>query len=93
MEHKIPCIRVTKSGINVRHTVERLMGLKINKGCINGLAISDNVDVLLQERDLDQQLHDLLMNLHKIDTSYFLPSIISVLLQNLKNDLYFDSLR
>ena len=37
----IPCINVTKSGINVKYAVSRLVELKEKEGFKNGPAISD----------------------------------------------------
>ena len=76
--HKIPCINVTKSGINVKFTVQRLLDLKEKEGNMNGPAISDSKGFLLQARELDQQLHDLLMDIHERDPSLFPPSISSL---------------
>ena len=34
-KHKISCIKVTTSRINVKYTVERLIELKRKEGCVN----------------------------------------------------------
>ena len=76
--HVIPCINVTKSGIKVKYTVQRLLELKEKEGNIKGPAISEKAGFLLQARELDQQLHDLLMDIHENDPSLFPPSIASI---------------
>ena len=40
-EHKIPCINITKSGINVKYTIEMLIVLERKDGFVNGPAISE----------------------------------------------------
>jgi len=50
--HFLPCVNVTKSGINVRYTVERLIETKKNLGLIDGSAISDKK----RAADVDDQV-------------------------------------
>ena len=76
--HNIPCINVTKSGINVKFTIERLIAVKEDERCVKGPAISDKNGFLLSTGELDQYLHEILMDLYEVDPSYFPPSITSV---------------
>ena len=62
-EHLIPCINVTKSGINVKYTISRLIELKEKAGLKNGPAISDSDSYLLPSRQLDSMLHQVLTRL------------------------------
>ena len=55
----------------MRYAVERLIELNRKEGCENGSDISDRDGFLLQARGLDQQLHDLLMDLHETDPSNY----------------------
>ena len=76
-DHLIPCINVTSSGIGVKNIVLRLMQLKEEEGNIDGPAISDKRGRLLPTKDLDQQLLEILTDIHKKDPSLFPPSITS----------------
>ena len=76
-EHTIPCTNVTKSGINVKYCLERLMNIKKEEGHITGPAISDNQGYLLSTQNLDKLLHEMLMDLYEINPSLFPPSINS----------------
>ena len=74
-EHLIPCVNVTKSGINVKYTIERLINLKYHQGLISGPAISDSNGLLLSTKELDRMMHEVLVDLYAIDRSLFPPSI------------------
>ena len=74
-EHLIPCVNVTKSGINVKYTIERLMNLKHHQGLTSGPAISDSNGLLLSTKELDRMMHEVLVDLYSIDRSMFPPSI------------------
>ena len=62
----------------MKYTVQRLLELKEKEGNIKGPAISDKAGFLLQARELDQQLHDLLMDIHEKDPSLFPPYVASI---------------
>lgn len=77
-EHTIPCINTTKSGINVRYTLERLLKLKETQGLTDGPAISDIKGLLLPTRDLDIRMHELLSEIFEEDRTLFPPSVSEV---------------
>ena len=74
----IPCINVTKSGIKMKNIVQRSLELKEKEGNIKGPAISDKAGFLLQVRELDQPLHDLLIDIHEKVPSLSPPSLASI---------------
>ena len=74
-EHQIPCINITKSGINVKYTIERLVQVKEDLGIISGPAISDPKGFLLTSRDLDARFHEVLVEIFERDKSLFPPTI------------------
>ena len=76
-EHQIPCINVTKSGINVKYVVERLLDLKSNQGIKSGPAISDKSGLLMPIKDIDAMLHELLIEIFNLDRTFFPPSCTS----------------
>ena len=76
-EHLIPCINVTRSGIGVKNIVLRLIQLKEKEGNNEGPAISDKRGFLVPTRDLDQQLLEILVDVHRKEPSLFPPSISS----------------
>ena len=76
-EHKIPCINVTKSGINVRYVVERLLDLKRKQGLMRGPAVSDSNGYLMSTKELDTMMHETLTDVYAQDKSLFPPSITS----------------
>ena len=76
-EHPIPCINVTKSGINGRYTIRRLVQSKEALGLTSGPAISDSKGFLLPSREIDTMFHDLLTELFGIDSNLFPPTVTS----------------
>ena len=76
-EHLVPCINVTRSGIGVKNIVLRLLQLKEKEGNNEGPAISDKRGFLVPTRDLDQQLLEILLDIHRKEPSLFPPSISS----------------
>ena len=77
-EHTIPCINTTKSGINVKHCIERLIQIKKEEGQVQGPAISDHQGYLVSTQTLDKYLHEVLMELYEEHVSLFPPTIQSV---------------
>ncbi len=73
--HNIPCINVTKSGINIKYTIERLVQTKRGLGVTTGPAISDIKGYLLPARDLDACLHELLTDFFELDNGLFPPTV------------------
>ena len=59
--HHIPCVKVTKSGINVEYLLERLLDLKSKQGLNDGPAISNNKGYLLPAKEMDTCFHELLI--------------------------------
>ena len=74
-EHQIPCINVTKSGINVKYTIERLIQAKEKLGLTYGPTISDSNGFLLSLRDLDSMFHEILVEIFVGDRSLFPPTV------------------
>ena len=77
-EHIVPCINVTKSGINVKYVIERAMNVKKDEGHQEGPLISDSKGYLLSSVDLDDMLHEVLTELFEEDKSVFPPSIKNI---------------
>ena len=74
-EHLIPCVNITKSGINVKYTVERLMELKGHQRVTTGPAISDSEGCLISTKELDRMLHELLLDIYSENRTLFPPTI------------------
>ena len=74
-EHQITCINVTKSGINVKYTIQRLVQTKRGLGITTGSAISNIKGYLLPVRDLDACFHELLSEIYESDNILFPPTI------------------
>ena len=74
-EHLIPCVNVTKSGINVKYTVERMIELKDHQRVATGPAISDSEGALISTKELDRMMHELLVDIYAVDRSLFPPSM------------------
>ena len=76
--HHIPCVKVTKSGINVEYLVERLLVLKQKQGLKDGPAISNDEGYLLPAKEMDLCLHELLMEVYAARPDMFPPTINTV---------------
>ena len=76
-EHQIPCINITKSGINVKNTIHGLVQPKEALGYKSGPAISDTRGFLLPTKEVDTLFHDLLTELFEMDNSLFPPTVSS----------------
>ena len=74
-EHLIPCANVTKSGINVKYTIGRLIELKSRQRLTTGPAISDNEGALISTKELDKMLHEILVEIYTSNRSLFTSSI------------------
>lgn len=61
--HKIPCVPVTSSGINVKAQLERLRSIKADLRYFDGPAISDSEGKLLSAKDLDEMVIEILHEL------------------------------
>ena len=72
-EHLIPCSNVTKSGIIVKYTVERLIACKEKENSIKGPAAFDPKDFLLSTPELDSYFHEVLMEIFEQESSLFPP--------------------
>ena len=77
-EYLIPCTNQTKSGINVRYTLARLLEVKEKLGQISGPAISDMEGFLLASQDINLLFHELLFEIFETNRSYFPPSVSSL---------------
>ena len=76
--HYIPCVKVTKSGINVEYLLERLLVLKKKQGLKDGPAISNDEGYLLPAKDMDACFHELLMEVYAARPDMFPPTIQAV---------------
>ena len=61
--HKIPCVNVTNSGIQVKLIVDRLRKAKAEAHFYDGPAISDIKGKLLTAKDLDEMIIEILNEL------------------------------
>ena len=77
-EHQIPCVNIFKSGINVKHTIQRLVQTKDALGFTSGPAISDTINYLLPTREIETLFHDLPTELFEMDSSLFPPTVSSI---------------
>ena len=77
-EHQIPYVNVTKSGINVKRTIQRLVQTKEALGFTSGPTISDTRGYLLPSREIDTLFHDLLTELFEMDGNLFSPTTSSI---------------
>ena len=76
--HLIPCTAVTKSGINVRGSIERLMNYKKRSGWIDGPAISNEKGLIYSTRAIDDALHEILEEVF-VDHRDLLPPVVGTL--------------
>ena len=73
--HLIPSVPVTKSGVQVRFALNRLMALKQEQGFVDGPAISDETGHVYSTRALDDCLHEILEELFDLNRELFPPVI------------------
>ena len=59
--HHIPCVKITKSEINVEYLLERLLDLKRKQGLNDGPAIYNNKGYFLPAKEMDTCFHELLI--------------------------------
>ena len=76
--HLLPCVHRTSSGIDVRSTIERLLEVKNKMGHKDGPAISDEHGKMFNVRDLDDMLHDVLVDLFDLKRNLFPEDIKTV---------------
>ena len=74
-EHQIPCVNKTRSGLNIKYTIYRLVQMKKGLGLTSRPVISDSKTFLLPASDLDTMVHELLIELYEIDNSIFPPTV------------------
>jgi hypothetical protein len=77
-EHLLPCSPVTRSGIDVKASINRLVKLKESQGRLSGPAISDEAGVIFSSRAMDDALHEVLEDLFETKRTLFPPTIESV---------------
>jgi hypothetical protein len=63
-DHLLPCVGKTASGIDVRKSLKRLMGLKSRMGFVDGPAISDSQGQAHSTRDMSDSLFEILDELY-----------------------------
>ena len=76
-QHLIPCVNTTKSGIEVRATLRKLIQEKRDLGFIDGPAISNFQGKLMTSKDLDEMLVESLTVIYLQDPSLFPGDFIS----------------
>ena len=69
--HLIPCVPVTSSGIDMKYVLERLIKAKESLGLRDGPAISEETGKLLESREIDDMLTELLINCYHEDRNLF----------------------
>ena len=75
-DHLIPCVCQTSSGIRVRDILKRFLDIKTVIGQRDGPAISDIDGKLYGTKDLDDMLHDILLDIFEVRRELF-PADIS----------------
>jgi hypothetical protein len=61
--HLLPCVEVTSSKLRMRASLERLIFAKERRGFIDGPAISDENGKALSTRDIDDLMHEILVEI------------------------------
>lgn len=69
--HIMPASLITKSGLKLGSSINRLITVKKRFGFTGGPAISDHQGRILSSRDLDGYLHDVLEEIHQDQKSLF----------------------
>ena len=77
-EHQLPCSPITRSGINIKESIDRMVNLKESQGKISGPAISDEAGIILPSRAMDDALHEVLEDLFVTKRSLFPATIEDV---------------
>jgi len=75
LTHLIPCANLTKSGLNVRATINRLIELKETSNLRDGPAISTVEGVVLTSKMVDDILHEVLIDIFLESNNSFPPQI------------------
>ena len=76
-QHLIPCVNVTKSGINVRRWLRRTIAVNFSEGRVTGPAFCDEKGVVLPTRVMNDMLHEMLEEIRCEHKSLFLGDIQS----------------
>ena len=77
LQHLIPCVNKTSSGISVRSVVNNHLQLKEQAQLFEGPAISNHEGILLTTKYVDDTIHELLIDIFYSHQSLFPPSINS----------------
>jgi hypothetical protein len=77
-EYQIACSPVTSSGIDVKKSIDQLIGLKKNQSRILGPAISGTSGVIFASQTMDDALHKVLEDLFVTNRSLFPATIEDV---------------
>ena len=75
--HLIPCIPVTRSGINVRRSLDRLLRTQEKLGFTKGPAIAGRDGRVLSAQCINCALHEILRELFEVDPDLFPADITS----------------
>jgi hypothetical protein len=90
--HLLPCVFLTKSGINPYVWINRLKEIKLKQGLLDGPAISDEKGRVLNLSSIDQSMHEILEDLF-ISNPQLFPSTITSKEDVLSNYHAFRSFR
>ena len=75
--HLIPCANVTASGIEIRKITQRFLEYKRKLGFTDGPAILDTEGKLLRIKDLDDMIHEVLIEIYEEKKTLFPMDITS----------------
>jgi len=78
LTHLIPCVNKTKSGLNIRSIIARLIELKASANLFIGPAISTMDGKVLTSKAVDDILHDVLTDIFLDSNNLFPPQIDSI---------------
>jgi hypothetical protein len=76
-DHLLPCVKVTKSGIDVKASLARLMAHKTSIDAIDGPAISDEKGRSYSTKDMTDSFQEILEDLFDTERHLFPPDITS----------------
>ena len=76
--HLLPSVKVTSSGLNVKECLRGLLTVKATCGLKDGPAISDEKGRMYRTKELDDMLHEVLIELFEEKRLLFPPDITSV---------------
>ena len=75
--HRLPCVNITKSGLNIRETISNLINIKKRLNFTDGPAISDIRGKVLSSQTINEKFHEVLIDLYRSQKNLFPPDIKS----------------